>query len=570
MMEEDSSLLARFCVDGSQDAFTEIVKRHLDFVYSIGLRSVSGDGHLAKDVCQEVFTSLAKKAPSLRDRRSLSGWLYRATKYAASDIVRKERSRRNLEREATEMNELSRANLSEDEWERARPLLDDAIGSLSEKDQDAICMRFFEGLKFGKIGEILKIEENAARMRVSRALDRLHAAFGKRGMKSSTAALATALGGHISNAAPSGLLQSVASGAIASAGMGLSGTIATSVFAMLKSAKLAFGAVAAVAALSTALLVKEKIDAKSEKEALLASEEKAIQMNNQLVALRSELETLRSEQAQTNLELEKLRRVARNTVNRNLLEQETGERLTKAVVDARYKRAQELQQQGAYAEALAEYLWCFDVGMVEIPILSALRSTTLLSKIHSIGEFDNRAYDELKKRRDAAEEMILSGESDDGKFPYSIVKTINRKFEEPERSLHLYDQLPTGDSDRRRRSLGIYLFDELLEAQRYDDIVVSTSYASMRHRFEHTIARRITSSQGTESVEERNGSLKASAIRHAATHIEALVGSGQLEKAVELADRVLEYDSSIETVETLDKRLERVGRTDLLDALLKR
>ena len=74
-MTPDSELLRRFAKTNSEDAFAELVKRHVNLVYSAAFRQVNGDGHLAKDIAQTIFTDLARKASSLSRRENLTGWL---------------------------------------------------------------------------------------------------------------------------------------------------------------------------------------------------------------------------------------------------------------------------------------------------------------------------------------------------------------------------------------------------------------------------------------------------------------------------------------------------------------
>ena len=96
----DSELLRRYAENGCETAFTELVKRHLDLVYSAAMRQVGGDTHLAQDVAQTVFVDLARKAASISARSVLTGWLYTSTRYAAAKIVRAEQRRHAREQEA--------------------------------------------------------------------------------------------------------------------------------------------------------------------------------------------------------------------------------------------------------------------------------------------------------------------------------------------------------------------------------------------------------------------------------------------------------------------------------------
>lgn len=62
---DDWQLLREYVDQGSQAAFTTLVERHVNFVYSPCLREVR-DAALAEDVTQVVFLILARKAPVLR------------------------------------------------------------------------------------------------------------------------------------------------------------------------------------------------------------------------------------------------------------------------------------------------------------------------------------------------------------------------------------------------------------------------------------------------------------------------------------------------------------------------
>lgn len=247
-MSEDARLLRRYVEDRSQAAFAELVGRHLGLVYSSALRQVGGDAHLARDVAQTVFTDLARKAAPLAGRPSLTGWLYTSTRYAAAKAVRAERRRRAREQEAHAMQDLTRDPTPPLDWDRLHPVLDDAMHALRERDREAVLLRFFENRDFADIGARTGLTENAARMRVDRALGKLQALLARRGVTSTAAALAGALPTHAIVAAPAGLAPTIAVGALtgASAGGGLA------LLALMSTAKFHLGVAGAIAAASTA------------------------------------------------------------------------------------------------------------------------------------------------------------------------------------------------------------------------------------------------------------------------------------------------------------------------------
>src|SRR5437870_10978912 len=105
-MRTDGELLRAYADSRSEEAFGELVRRHLNLVYSAALRRVNGDAHLAQDVTQSVFTDLARKAASLSHRPVLTGWLYTSAHFAAGKAVRAEGRRRIHEQEAQAMSTL--------------------------------------------------------------------------------------------------------------------------------------------------------------------------------------------------------------------------------------------------------------------------------------------------------------------------------------------------------------------------------------------------------------------------------------------------------------------------------
>lgn len=246
-MLTDSQLLRQFVLNRSEPAFAALVQRHLDRIYALALRQVGGDTHLAQDICQTVFSTLARKAPALIHHSVLGGWLYRTTQYTAIDLVRSEQRRRRREQEAQVMDE-SFVSTPDPDWNALRPLLERTIAELSASDRDSVWMRFFEDRSFSEIGRLCGLSENAARMRVERALAKLHAALARQGVTSTHAALGIALAHIPVAAAPGGLASAVTSGALVAV-QGAAGAMGalTSIMTLIKSSLIIGGAAAAAA-----------------------------------------------------------------------------------------------------------------------------------------------------------------------------------------------------------------------------------------------------------------------------------------------------------------------------------
>ncbi|PTX91788.1 TonB family protein [Opitutus sp. ER46] len=224
-MTEDAELLRRYAQERTESAFAEFVQRHVDFVYGCAVRRVGGDAHFAHDVTQQVFVTAGREAAVLARHPVVTGWLYTATRNIAAQLVRSERRRHARELQAQVMEELTRNEDANVDWARLRPVLDEAMDGLSEADRQAVLLRYFEGKSFAEVGGRLRLAENAARMRVNRALDKLAAALERRGVTSSAAALAVALASQPTVAAPAGL-AAAATGAALATGVGGGGAIA--------------------------------------------------------------------------------------------------------------------------------------------------------------------------------------------------------------------------------------------------------------------------------------------------------------------------------------------------------
>ncbi len=217
-MTPDAELLRQYAEESSEAAFTELVERYLNLVYSVALRVAGGDAHLAQDAAQLVFTDLARKARALSRRAMLAGWLHTSARFAASKLVRAEHRRRIREQEAPAMPDIEHP--SEETWVQLRPILDEAVGQLPDRDREAVLLRYFEGKEFKDVGAVLGVNENAARLRVDRALERLRRALTRRGVSLSSSALAAMLASQAVTSAPAGLALGLTHTALAGAAAG--------------------------------------------------------------------------------------------------------------------------------------------------------------------------------------------------------------------------------------------------------------------------------------------------------------------------------------------------------------
>ncbi len=314
-MTPDNELLRRYAQTRSEDAFAELVRRHVNLVYSAAMRQVNGDAHLAQDVAQTVFTDLARKAGSLARRESLTGWLYTSAHFAAAKIARMENRRR--DREDKFMREPIHETAPEADWEKIRPALDDVMHELNESDREAILLRYFENRQFAAVGAKLGLNENSARMRVERALEKLRAIFAKRGITAVTA-LASVISANAVQVAPAGLATTLATASVAAVGTGTTFTLLK--FMTATHIKLGLSALV-VAGAATALVVQHQTQTRLRDESeLLRQQITQLETDNQNLSNR-----LASVGQATSLTDEQLNELLRLRGEVGLLRQQTNE-----------------------------------------------------------------------------------------------------------------------------------------------------------------------------------------------------------------------------------------------------
>ena len=299
----DAELLRDYVTSGSDTAFAELVDRYVDFVYSTARRQL-GNAQLAEEVAQVVCSLLARKAVGLVNLPSLAGWLYRATCFTAAKTLRTETRRRHHEQEAAKMNQDT--DTDDEIWARLSPMLDDALKQLEEHDRLAVFLRFFQKKPMREVGETLGVSEAAAKMRVSRAVERLRKFFSKRGVAVGASGLATVLTANAVQAAPIGLSAAISTGA-ALTGTAVSTTTAiaaTRTIAMTTLQKTIAGATLVVA-VGTAIYeahrastFQAKVETFEQQQAPLAGQTQQLRQErddatNKLAALQQENQQLR-------------------------------------------------------------------------------------------------------------------------------------------------------------------------------------------------------------------------------------------------------------------------------------
>jgi len=300
-MTDDLNLLGQYAQNRAQDAFTEIVRRHVDLVYSAALRQVRSP-QLAEEVAQSVFTDLARNAGKLKPDTVLTAWLYQVTRRTAIDVVRREARRQLREQVASEMNAM---NATASDWTHVEPFLDEAMHALDETDRAAVLLRYFEKKSLREVGAALGTSDDAAQKRVSRAVERLREFFAKRGV----------------TVGASGLVVVISANAIQAAPVGLAATIST--VAVLAGTTLATTAIATATKVIAMTTLQKTVIAAT----LTAAIGTGIYEAHQNSQLREQNRTLRQQQAPLAEQIRELQRERDEATNRLALSQQENAQL---------------------------------------------------------------------------------------------------------------------------------------------------------------------------------------------------------------------------------------------------
>jgi RNA polymerase sigma factor (sigma-70 family) len=274
----DHELLTRFARNGDEAAFATLVTRHVNLVWSAA-RRFTGDDTLASEVTQAVFIILAQKAGRLSAQTVLTGWLYQTARLTAANALKENRRRQQREHQAYMESTLT-PNETNEAWQQLAPVLDEAMHALRTADRDAVLLRFFENKTLADVGAALGVTEDAARVRVNRALDKLRALLAKQGIKFGATAIAGAVAANAVSAAPATLAASITTAVLT----GTSLTLAT--IAMTTLQKIAVTAALTVTIGSGLFAAKQAHDAQNAVRTLQAQQAPLAEQIQQLQAER--------------------------------------------------------------------------------------------------------------------------------------------------------------------------------------------------------------------------------------------------------------------------------------------
>ena len=157
----------------------------------------------------------------------------------------------------------------------------------------------------------------------------------------------------------------------------------------------------------------------------------------------------------------------------------------RGAVQARYNFAKTLAQNGKNQEALDQYLWCYDDGMVKEDSFGGVRVSFLTGELGRLAAKFPPAREALIARRDEAKARLLAN-AQDRRAPTEF-SALNEALGDRAANMALFDQLPAGDA--RRRGFGLRVYADLVAAQRYTEAVEVQPFDSVIRMFDLTVGR---------------------------------------------------------------------------------
>jgi RNA polymerase sigma factor (sigma-70 family) len=197
-LKSDRELLATWVRHRCEATFHALVVRYANLVF-MAARRTCGDDALAADASQLVFILLARKAPGLLEHPALAGWLQLAAVRTTQDLMDKNR-REARKRQRFQTVVERQPHAAAESWRDMEPVLDAGLAALSEKDREAVLLRFYRGLSVKEVAVSLGISAAAAQKRIDRAIERLRSALERRGCRAGGTLAGVLLAGYASDA----------------------------------------------------------------------------------------------------------------------------------------------------------------------------------------------------------------------------------------------------------------------------------------------------------------------------------------------------------------------------------
>ena len=221
-------------------------------------------------------------------------------------------------------------------------------------------------------------------------------------------------------------------------------------------------------------------------------------------------------------------------------------------VNARFQGAQRLAAENQPAQALEEYLWCFDVGMKRVPSMSGVRVSFLLMYLKRLGKTHPPARQALIDRREQARGVLSVAAATTA---WTDFVSLNWVLDEADESLTHYDRLKFAGQPLPPPKV---LFENFLKAKRYEEAALARPFQRWSDDLDHDLKFMRAWPAEEQIVHQRY------MVNSAGQVLEALAGSGDLVHAREIVERIRSITWTADVVETMRGHAVRAGHPELI------
>ncbi len=168
-LDDDFSLIKRF-IDGEEEIFDELVRRHKEKVRNIIYLTLN-DRNYVDDIAQDVFITVYRSLKNFRFESQFTTWLYRVTVNKCKDYLRRKNIRKII---------LPFKDTQEDpgyeispESSDTKEIIQQAIAKLPDKMRIPLVLKDIEGFSYQEIAETMQCEIGTVKSRIFRAREGL-------------------------------------------------------------------------------------------------------------------------------------------------------------------------------------------------------------------------------------------------------------------------------------------------------------------------------------------------------------------------------------------------------------
>ena len=170
-MTTNDQILINQILSGDANAFTQLVNRYKDFVFTLALRMLKSR-EKAEEVSQDAFVKAYKNLEGFQGKSKFSTWLYKIVYFACLDELKKAKRTYNpedIEKLPNVEIDDTKSGLDNLEDEDRSQLIKEALAKLNEEEQAILTLFYFEEQSLKELAEIFDMTPNNVKVKLFRA-----------------------------------------------------------------------------------------------------------------------------------------------------------------------------------------------------------------------------------------------------------------------------------------------------------------------------------------------------------------------------------------------------------------